>query len=238
MAGLAIVIPRTGPGTGPVLPSPVYTFGNGLDDYMLRMEASRAGEAGTVDVLESVVGPDLTQGDAGPAQLLDPGDGAFVRLPGDTSNNLAAADFAVDLAAGFSVAITFRRSGSVPNNFIRVTDGNQGYHFGVAGNGSWQGVGTSAHARGVISEDQWWTVVSSMPASPSGYQHWVAPTDSNPGAPDLGGPITVPNTTVLKPPSSAGTLDIASLVIWPRALTESDAKNWMGAVRDHNPLLY
>ena len=49
MAGLAIIIPRNGPGTGPIVPEPLYAYGaNGgvsLDDYAYRWEAMRAPEA-------------------------------------------------------------------------------------------------------------------------------------------------------------------------------------------------
>lgn len=235
MAGLALVIPRDGPGSGPQLPEPLYTLG--VDDYAYRWEASRISntlnDQSVMSWVDAVAGLDMASTGPTGQTLRSAGENAYVELPGGVGSALAAT---VDLGDVVTYMIVMKRTGTVANNMFRFDN----WTAGVATNGSWQLTGnTNLNTGGTVTADTWIPIFSVTDKVNTANVRIKVGSNAPAGPGSITGPASGYTDIVSfnQPSSIAGTTQIASIVIWKRALTETEMNTVRTNIANGSPLL-
>ncbi len=156
MSGLAIVIPREGPGSGPQLPDPLYSLG--VDDYAYRWEASRISSSlqnqSVMSWPDSVASLTLAASTSTGQVLRSTGETAYIELTAGVGSGLSVS---IDLGDVFTFMVLMKRTGTIPNNLFRLDN----WTAGVATNGSWQLTGNSNfNTGGSVTSDTWMPIFS------------------------------------------------------------------------------
>lgn len=212
MTGTLIKINGNGPGTGPIIPEPLYPLAT---DPLLRWEASRVPGANDAVVNswgDSIRGLTLS-GDN--VNLRNPGAGAYIAYAAGVNKALTVATTIIP--ASFTAAIVFR---ATDGTFLNSSWALDGWIAGRAGNGALQVANGDGqfYAGSPIPQDVWHVAMFSLSSSTPANSR-IKVDSGAPGGP--GGISNAPTKlldaiTLAHYGSAAGSarLDIASLTIW------------------------
>jgi len=234
MAGLAIVIPRNGPGTGPVIPTPLHSAG--VSGYSRRFVASRIEAAVGASVASwadfGSAGVALTKGGTGTATVQEVQSTRVVRLD-STGGIVSSLSGGATTAAPRTIALVMRTS--FLNQSFASYSGATLFRAAITSYRQAQGSAAATtwfqNANGgtdlvcVIAQ-----VDTTDTADAPSIRVNAAESFTVTGTFALG---TVAPLSLLAPVAAASTVDFAEVTVWDRALSSVERVSVYDAMRAH-----
>ena len=244
MSGVGILIPGNGPGTGPVIPSPLHSVG--VEGYSRRYVAERLADGSFPDAGWQNLGTagasfSILSGAVGSVSKTTSGL-QYVTIDNGTSGAMMIGDASVAAATTRTFAMVYRLSSRVATDFLMFLPGVRIVCTGSGGvTIRMEAIGTGAAGQINISSHSigtWHLLIGVIDmASPVLQLNGTTSTTITSGPWSLGTASSFTRLQVAGNATADQKLDVAELIVWDQALGSTDRDAVRAALKAHYPVI-
>lgn len=244
MSGVGILIPGYGPGTGPIIPSPLHPVG--VDGYSRRYVAERLTDGNFPDTgwpNLGTFGSELSILNSSVGSVSKTTDGPqYVTIDNGTSGAMMIGDANVISATTRTFAMVYRLSARLGTDFLMFLPGVRVVCTGSGGTTiRLEAIGTGAAGQINISSHStgtWHLLIGVVDAtSPVLQLNGTTSATVTNGPWSLGSASSNTRLQVTGNASSDQKLDVAELIVWDHALGSTEREVVRSALKAHYPIL-